>query len=38
MKKLLVATHNQDKLTEYRALLADLPLNLTLSGGGRHCL
>ena len=29
MKKLLVATHNQDKLTEYRALLADLPLNLT---------
>ena len=29
MQKLLVATHNQDKLAEYRALLADLPLTLT---------
>lgn len=29
MQKLLVATHNQNKLTEYRALLADLPLALT---------
>jgi XTP/dITP diphosphohydrolase len=28
-RKLLVATHNQGKLREYRALLADLPLEVT---------
>lgn len=29
MKKLLIATHNQGKVKEYRALLADLPLEVT---------
>jgi XTP/dITP diphosphohydrolase len=29
MQKLLVATHNQGKLREYRELLADLPLQVT---------
>jgi XTP/dITP diphosphohydrolase len=29
MRKLLVATHNQGKIREYRALLADLPLVVT---------
>jgi XTP/dITP diphosphohydrolase len=29
MRKLLVATHNQGKIREYRALLADLPLEVT---------
>jgi XTP/dITP diphosphohydrolase len=29
MPKLLVATHNQGKIREYRALLADLPLSVT---------
>lgn len=28
-KKLLVATHNQGKVREYRALLADLPIEIT---------
>jgi XTP/dITP diphosphohydrolase len=29
MRKLLVATHNQGKIREYRDLLADLPLSIT---------
>jgi len=29
MRKLLVATHNQGKIREYRELLADLPLEIT---------
>ncbi|HXF63278.1 MAG TPA: XTP/dITP diphosphatase [Caldilineaceae bacterium] len=29
MRKLLVATHNQGKIREYQALLADLPLTVT---------
>ena len=29
MRKLLVATHNQGKVREYRELLADLPLEIT---------
>jgi XTP/dITP diphosphohydrolase len=29
MRTLLVATHNQGKVREYRSLLADLPLNVT---------
>jgi XTP/dITP diphosphohydrolase len=29
MRKLLVATHNQGKVTEYRHLLADLPISVT---------
>ena len=28
-KKLLVATHNQGKVRDYRALLADLPIEVT---------
>ena len=29
MQKLVIATHNQGKLREYQALLADLPLRVT---------
>jgi len=29
MKKLLIATHNQGKLREYRKILADLPVQVT---------
>lgn len=38
MRDLLVATHNQGKLREYRAILADLPLTLTsLDDAGITC-
>ncbi len=37
MRRLLIATHNPGKLAEYRALLADLPVELLdLTGAGVH--